>query len=61
MAVSTPVAERKDRRIVFLAGPLGRSRAALSAASFVLESLREAAPDAVGNDAVGNDAVGHDA
>ena len=51
MAVSTPVAERKDRRIVFLAGPLGRSRAALSAASFVLESLREAAPDAVGHDA----------
>ena len=41
IAVSTPMAERKDRRIVFLTGPLGRSRAALSAASFVLETLRE--------------------
>jgi nicotinamide-nucleotide amidase len=45
IAVSTPRAERKDRRIVFLTGPLGRSRAALSAASFVLETLREVAPD----------------
>jgi len=61
MAISTPVAEHKDRRIVFLTGPLGRSRAALSAASFVLETLREAARDAVGHDAVGHDAVGHDA
>jgi hypothetical protein len=56
MAISTPVAERKDRRIVFLTGPLGRSRAALSAGSFVLETLREAAHDAVGHDAVGHDA-----
>jgi hypothetical protein len=40
IAISTPLAERKDRRIVFLTGPLGRSRAALSAASFVLETLR---------------------
>lgn len=45
IAVSTPLAERADRRIVFLTGPLGRSRAALAAASFVLESLREVAPD----------------
>jgi nicotinamide-nucleotide amidase len=45
IAVSTPRAERKNRRIVFLTGPLGRSRAALSAASFVLETLREVAPD----------------
>jgi hypothetical protein len=44
MAMSTPSAERKDRRIVFLTGPIGRSRAALSAASFVLETLREIAP-----------------
>jgi nicotinamide-nucleotide amidase len=41
MAVSTPRMERKDRRVVFLTGPLGRSRAALSAASFVLETLRD--------------------
>lgn len=40
IAVSTPVVERKERRVVFLTGPLGRSRAALSAASFVLETLR---------------------
>jgi hypothetical protein len=45
IAVSTPLVERKDRRIVFLTGPLGRSRSALSAASFLLETLREAAPD----------------
>jgi nicotinamide-nucleotide amidase len=42
IAVSTPVIERKDRRVVFLTGPLGRSRSALSAASFVLETIREA-------------------
>lgn len=41
IAVSTPSVERKVRRIVFLTGPLGRSRSALSAASFVLEALRE--------------------
>ena len=45
IAVSTPLAERKDRRIVFLTGPLGRTRSALSAASFVLETLRDVAPD----------------
>jgi nicotinamide-nucleotide amidase len=45
IAVSTPLVERKDRRIVFLTGPLGRSRSALSAASFVLETIREIAPD----------------
>jgi nicotinamide-nucleotide amidase len=42
IAVSTPAVERKIRRVVFLTGPLGRSRSALSAASFVLETLREA-------------------
>jgi nicotinamide-nucleotide amidase len=46
IAVSTPLAERKARRIVFLTGPLGRSRAALAAASFVLETLRGVAPAA---------------
>ena len=45
IAVSTPALERTDRRIVFLTGPLGRSRAALSAASFVLDVLREAGPN----------------
>jgi hypothetical protein len=42
IAVSTPAIERKDRKVVFLTGPLGRSRSALSAAAFVLETLREA-------------------
>jgi nicotinamide-nucleotide amidase len=40
IAVSTPAAERKDRRVVFLTGALGRSRSALAAAAFVLETLR---------------------
>jgi len=42
IAVSTPDVESEVRRIVFLTGPLGRSRAALAAAAFVLESLRTA-------------------
>jgi nicotinamide-nucleotide amidase len=42
IAVSTSMVERKVRRIVFLTGPMGRSRSALSAASFVLETIREA-------------------
>ena len=46
IAVSTPMVERKVRRIVFLTGPMGRSRSALAAASFVLETIRAAsAPD----------------
>jgi nicotinamide-nucleotide amidase len=40
VAISTPTTERKDRRIVFLTGPLGRSRSALAAAAFLLETLR---------------------
>jgi nicotinamide-nucleotide amidase len=48
IAVSTPTAERKVRHIVFTTGPIGRSRAALSAAAFVLESLRLPAADARG-------------
>jgi hypothetical protein len=40
MAVSTPRGERKARRIVFMTGPLGRTRAALAGAAFVLETLR---------------------
>ena len=42
IAVSSPSSERSVRRIVFLTGPLGRSRSALAAAAFVLETLREA-------------------
>jgi nicotinamide-nucleotide amidase len=42
IAVSTPVTERKVRRIVFLTGPLGRSRSALAAAAFILETLKAA-------------------
>jgi len=40
IAVSTPVMERNARRLVFQTGPLGRSRSALAAAAFLLETLR---------------------
>ncbi|MBI3748796.1 MAG: competence/damage-inducible protein A [Chloroflexi bacterium] len=40
IALSTPAAERQVSRVVFLTGGLGRSRAALAAAAFVLEALR---------------------
>lgn len=39
IAISTPAGEHHVRRLVFLTGPMGRSRAALSAASFLLETL----------------------
>jgi nicotinamide-nucleotide amidase len=39
IAVSMPEVERTVRRVVFLTGPMGRSRSAISAASFVLELL----------------------
>ena len=42
IAVSTPSGEHEVSRVVFLTGPLGRSRAALSVASFVLDLLRGA-------------------
>ena len=42
IAVSSPSSERSVRRVVFLTGPLGRSRSALAAAAFLLETLREA-------------------
>ena len=44
IAISSPAGDRRVRRIVFLTGPMGRSRAALAAASAVLEALREARP-----------------
>lgn len=40
VVVSTPIAERRVRRIAFLAGPVGRSRSALAAAAIVLETLK---------------------
>jgi hypothetical protein len=43
VAVSTPTTEHKVRRVVFLTGPLGRSRSALAAAAVVLETLNAAA------------------
>ncbi len=42
IAISTPIAERRVRRIVFLGGHMGRSRAALAAASVLLETVRDA-------------------
>lgn len=45
IAVSTPSGERQVRRVVFLTGPLGRSRSALAVAAFVLETLSGATAD----------------
>ena len=41
MAISTPDGEHRARRLVFLTGPMGRSRAALTAAAFLFEVLRD--------------------
>jgi nicotinamide-nucleotide amidase len=46
IAVSTPSGERQVRRVVFLTGPLGRSRSALAVAAFVLETLTGVTSDA---------------
>ncbi len=46
IAVSTPSGEREVRRVVFLTGPIGRSRSALAVAAFLLETLRGASSDA---------------
>jgi len=45
IAVSTPAGDRQVSRVVFLTGPLGRSRSALAVAAFLLETLREATAD----------------
>ena len=45
IAVSTPDGERQVHRVVFLTGPLGRSRAALAVAALLFEVLREATPN----------------
>ena len=41
IAISTPTAERRVRRVVFLGGQMGRSRAALAAAAVLFETLRD--------------------
>ena len=46
IAVSTPSGEHQARRVVFLTGPLGRSRTALAVAAFILETLDGVASDA---------------
>ena len=42
IAISTPDGAHRARRVVFLTGPMGRSRAALAAAAVLLETLRRA-------------------
>ncbi len=42
IAIVTPTFERRVRRVVFLTGPMGRSRAALAGAAVLLDTLREA-------------------
>ncbi len=44
IAISTPHGSRRVRRSVFLTGPMGRSRSALTAAASLLEALREDRP-----------------
>ena len=44
IAISTPDGAHRARRVVFLTGPMGRSRAALAAAAVLLETLRRAGP-----------------
>jgi nicotinamide-nucleotide amidase len=41
IAIVTPAGERRLRRVVFLTGPMGRSRVALTAAAALFETLRE--------------------
>lgn len=45
IAVSTPAGDQQATRVVFLTGPLGRSRSALATAAFLFETLRAAIPD----------------
>ncbi len=44
IAIDTPTGERRIRRLVFLDGPLGRSRVALAAAAVLLDTLRDDGP-----------------
>jgi nicotinamide-nucleotide amidase len=45
VTVRTPAGDRTERRLAFLGGPIGHSRAAMAAASVLLHALREP-PDA---------------
>ena len=45
VSVRTPDGNRSERRLAFLAGSIGRSRAAMSAASVLLNALREPTED----------------
>ena len=47
VTVRTPAGDRTERRLAFLGGPIGQSRAAMAAASGLLPALREA-PDGTG-------------
>jgi nicotinamide-nucleotide amidase len=44
VAVVTPEGSHRETRVVFLAGPLGRGRAAIATAAILLKRLREAPP-----------------
>jgi hypothetical protein len=44
ITVRTPEADRTERRLAFLGGPVGRNRAAMAAAAVLLRTLRES-PD----------------
>jgi len=44
VTVRTPEDDRTERRLAFLGGPTGKSRAAMAAASVLLHALRES-PD----------------
>jgi nicotinamide-nucleotide amidase len=44
IAIVTPGGERRVRRVVFLTGPMGRSRVALAAAAALFETLRDTEP-----------------
>ena len=44
VAVVTPDGSHRETRVVFLAGPLGRARAAIAAAAILLKRLRDGPP-----------------
>ena len=44
VAIVTPAGSHRETRIVFLAGPLGRGRAAIATAAILLQRLRDPAP-----------------
>ena len=45
VSVRTPDGNRSERRLAFLGGSIGRSRAAMTAASVLLNALREPTED----------------